>query len=53
MMMMMMMYAEYYALMEKEINACTVAVVSFEGPRRRCEDIIKLQLIGRNRESVA
>jgi hypothetical protein len=53
-----MRYGEYYELMERKINACIVSVMklvgwrALEGPRRRCEGIIKLQLIGRNRESV-
>ena len=53
-----MRYDEYYALMERKTNACIVSVVklvgkrSVEGSRYRYEGIIKLQLIGRNRESV-
>lgn len=53
-----MRYDEYCALMEQETNACVVSVVklvgkrALEGPRRRCEGIIKLQLTGRNREGV-
>ena len=52
---MVMRYDEYYALMEQEINACIVSVVelvgkrALKGPRCKCEGIIKLQLIGRNR----
>ena len=45
---------EYYALMEQE-RVCLVNLLrkrALEGPRRRCEGIIKLQLIERNRESV-
>jgi hypothetical protein len=43
--------------MDQEINVYIVLVVKLvgkrglEGPRRRCEGIIKMQLIGRNRES--
>ena len=52
---MVMTYDYYYVLMEKEIKACIVSVVklvgkrALEGPRRRCQGIIRLQLIGRNR----